>query len=106
MHDATIIAAHENFSEILSRHILQQATDQLPDLSRFHIIIPNAQAARQLKLALSIEHNNCLLAPFIGSLSQWMNEHEVLANPHTAIINQQAKKLLLLEALKQHPSSV
>jgi ATP-dependent helicase/nuclease subunit B len=97
------IPAHQNFAEQLATIILQQAAKQLPDLSQFHIIIPNAFAAHQLRLALNQKSETCLLGPYIGSLPQWMNEKVSLPNSQTGLINPQAKKLLLLDALKQHP---
>ena len=95
--------AHQNFNNQLADAILKQAAEHLPDLSHIHIIIPNALAAHQLRLALSQNNNSCLLGPFIGSLSQWMNDRIALPNSQTVRISAQAKKLLLLEALKQHP---
>jgi ATP-dependent helicase/nuclease subunit B len=101
--DSITFPAQQNFSQQCARAILQQAADSLPDLSQLHIIIPNALAAHQLRLALSQHKHSCLLGPFIGSLAQWMNERIALPDAQTTRINAQAKKLLLLEALKQHP---
>jgi len=97
------LPAHQNFSEQLTNSILQQNAEQLPDLNHIHIIIPNALAAHQLRLALSQNNNACLLGPSIGSLSQLMDDRVALPNYQTVRISAQAKKLLLLEALKQHP---
>lgn len=97
------IPAQQNFTEQLALAVLQQAAERLPDLSRFHIIIPNALAAHQLRLSLSQNSKGSILGPFIGSLPQWMHEKVALLNSTTTVINVQAKKLLLLEALKQHP---
>jgi len=95
--------AQQNFSQQCAAAILQQAAESLPDLSQLHIIIPNALAAHQLRLTLNQHNQTCLLGPFIGSLPQWMNENIALPNSQTIRINAQTKKLLLLEALKQHP---
>lgn len=99
---STSISSEQNFIQQLAAAILRQADKHTANLSRFHIIIPNALAAQQLKLALNSLSETCLLAPFIGSLPQWMNENISLVNSQTRLINAQTKKLLLLEALNQH----
>ena len=103
MPQSITLSTQQKFSEQLSHIILHQATEHLPDLSQFHVIIPNAIAAHQLKLALSQNFGSCILSPFIGSLTQWVNDKFALTDHQTLCINPQAKKLILLEALKQHP---
>jgi len=101
--DLITIPANKSFLQSLAKQILQISENSLPDLSRTHVFIPNSQAATQLKQQLAQQATTALLSPYIGSISQWVNENIPLKNLKTNQINQQARILLLLDALKQHP---
>ena len=103
MPDSIAIPANEIFLQSLARRILQDSSNTLPNLNPIHIFIPNAQAATQLKQQFAQQSTSALLGPYIGSMPQWINENIPLKDPQTKQINQQARILLLLDALKQHP---
>ena len=92
-----------SFQQQLADFILAQCQSMLPDLSRVHVFIPNALAAHQLRLQLSQRAGCALIGPFIGNMQQWLTQHMALPNASSQVINQQARHLLLLEALHQHP---
>ena len=92
-----------SFQQQFASHILAQCETLLPDLTRVYIFIPNALAAHQLRLQLSRQAGRALIGPYIGSMQQWVTQHIDLGNTSSQIINQQARQLLLLEALHQHP---
>lgn len=92
-----------SFVQQLASHILAQCATTLPDFTQVHIFIPNALSAHQLRLQLSQQAGRALIGPYIGSMQQWLSQHIILPDPASQIINQQARQLLLLEALYQHP---
>jgi ATP-dependent helicase/nuclease subunit B len=101
--DTLYIPANDFFLQSLACRILQNSSQTLPDLNSVHVFIPNAQAAAQLKQQLTQQSTSALLSPYIGSMSQWVNENIPSTNSQTKQINSQARTLLLLDALKQHP---
>ena len=104
MPDSIAIPANEVFLQSLASKILQNSSSSLPNLSQIHIFIPNALAATQLKQQFAQQSTSALLGPFIGNMPQWINENIPLKDPQTKQISQQARILLLLDALKQHPN--
>jgi len=90
------------FCDNLAKKILAQHTKQLPDLSHTNIILPNAQAAQQMRHSLVGLSEQTLLGGFIGSLSEWLNNKITPADISKKHINQSTRQILLIEALKQH----
>jgi ATP-dependent helicase/nuclease subunit B len=88
------------FLPALARHIL--AACPPPDLSRVHVWLPNAQAVRQLRRALHEQSQSALIGPYIGSLSQWLNDRVPLPADDVRIMTQASRQLLLFDALRQH----
>ena len=97
------IPAHENFTHALARLILQHHSDALPDLHQVHVILPNAQAVQQFRLSLTQLSETALIGGYCGSLGQWLETHTDLPGESLRPVNQSARQLLLIEALKAHP---
>lgn len=101
--DTHYIPAHVPFAEQLARQVNTDHSDSLPDLSHVHIFIPNAMAAAQLRKQLIRISPGALIGPHIGSLQQWIRQQVPLADAGATPINQQARRLILIEALNRHP---
>lgn len=97
------IQSDHKFTDALAQHIFLHHADQLPDLSRLHILIPNAQAVTQMCNSLSSQAGRAIIPGFTGSLTQWLQQHIPLPVQAKSIITHASRQLLLLEALKQHP---
>ena len=97
------IASDQIFTETLAEHILAEHAPHLPDLTQVYIFMPNAQAAQQMRLSLCKKSSQALIGGYIGSLEQWLNENISPSKQITKHINQPARQLLMLEALKQYP---
>lgn len=91
------------FTDALAQHLLTEQASALPDFSRVHIFIPNAQAALQMRFSLSHHYPQTLLGGYIGSFGQWLKENITIDSQVNAHINQATRQLLMLEALKMHP---
>ncbi|VAW59487.1 hypothetical protein MNBD_GAMMA11-2653 [hydrothermal vent metagenome] len=111
------IPADQNFTDVLAEHILLEQQNRLPDLTKVHIFLPNAQAIQQMRSSLSKPpsdnsppaHNGALLGAFVGSLGDWLKQHSLTltrtenSTPTKKQISQSTRQLLLLGELKQHP---
>ncbi len=102
MTQAQQTSGHQHFLTLLAQRIIEDNRDNLPDLSHLYIFIPNALAAHQLRRHLTRQAQTAMIGPYIGSLQQWVNENIALEPATTTVINQQAQRLLMLEALGQH----
>ncbi|MCW8935935.1 MAG: PD-(D/E)XK nuclease family protein [Gammaproteobacteria bacterium] len=100
----TNISANLHFTDALAKLILLAHKQSLPDLSNICIFLPNAQAVLQMRHSLIKTAQQTLLGGYIGSHTQWLDENITPANISKKHINQPARQLLLLEALKQHSS--
>jgi ATP-dependent helicase/nuclease subunit B len=96
------IPAHEHFTAALAELICMDSAEQLPDLSHVHVFIPNALAARQLRRQLVQTSHAALIGPYIGPMQQWLRQQIPLQQIELTPINQQARRLLLIDALNQH----
>jgi ATP-dependent helicase/nuclease subunit B len=96
------VPANQAFTDTLAKQILMQQENRLPDLSHVCIILPNAQAIEQMRHSLVNASQQTLLGGFIGNLPQWLNENIIPTNLSKQHINQSARQLLLIEALKLH----
>jgi len=97
-----IIPPSQVFCDALANKILTEHKKDLPDLSCIKIFLPNAQATQQMRYSLSHVSQQTLLGGFIGSLPEWLNENISPADISKKHINQSARQILLIEALKQH----
>ncbi|MCW9013954.1 MAG: PD-(D/E)XK nuclease family protein [Gammaproteobacteria bacterium] len=97
------ISPCEPFLQTLAEQILQANREQLPDLSHIRVFIPNALAAHQLRQTFTQQTASGLLGPYIGSMQQWISDNIPLPTGELQQINAQARQLLILEALQEHP---
>jgi len=100
----TSISADLHFTDALAKLILLDQKKSLPDLSNTCIFLPNAQAVLQMRHSMINTAQQTLLGGYIGSHTQWLNEHITPVDISKKHIDQSARQLLLLEALKQHSS--
>ena len=98
------IPSDQFFTNALASLVLDEHAKSLPDLTHINIILPNAQAAHQMRSSLSKKANKALLSGFIGNLGQWLQLNTLLPDRTNHVINQASRELILLEALKQHPN--
>ena len=90
--------------EALAKTVIQSEASRLPDLSSVIILSANRQTApsirRQLLREASQHQCDALLGPHIMSREDWAQQH---LPTDINICHPQAKELLLIEALLQHP---
>ncbi len=98
----TNIPSNQHFTDALAEQILREHKGKLPDLSHICILLPNAQAAQQMRHSLISTSQQTLLGCFIGDHTQWLNENIYPADLSRKHLTQSARQLLLLEALKQN----
>ena len=96
------IPSNKHFSRTLAEQILLEQKDELPDLNHICIFLPNAQAVQQMRYSLTSVAQQTLLGGFIGSHAQWLNENINPLDFTKKHLNESARQLLLIEALKQH----
>ncbi len=87
------IPAYAHFPSALADRILADCTENLPDLSRTCIFIPNALAAHQLRKSL-VKQTPALIGPYIGPMRDWINDHIALVDSQYSLVNQQARQLI------------
>ncbi|VAW67367.1 hypothetical protein MNBD_GAMMA09-2631 [hydrothermal vent metagenome] len=109
------IPTNQPFTDALARYILSEHKNDLPDLSNIQILLPNAQAAQQMRYSLckqaSTSTGTALIGGYTGSLEQWLKQHITAStnshekNEYTSKkqISQASRQLILLNELKQHP---
>lgn len=94
---------HQDPLAELAQLVLTQHRPQLPDLSTVSILIPDPAAAsslrRQLVQQAAALNHAALLGPRILTLRQWANDYA----PQVPRCHEQARRLLLVEALRDHP---
>lgn len=87
--------------------LLEQFKTSLPQLNAVIIFLPNSSAAqdfrRQLLKQAKKSGYDAIIPPWIGTIKEWINASIVLPNTSLTIISEQARRLLFVEALKQHP---
>ena len=97
------IPACQPFGEQLAGHIIDGCRDRLPDLTAVHIIIPNALAIAQLRHQLIRHQPSGMIGPQLGSLQHWLRQQLPDADETRPTINQQARRLIMIDALNRHP---
>jgi len=100
----TSIPADLHFTDALAKLILLDQKQSLPDISNVCVFLPNAQAVLQMRHSLINAAQQTLLGCYIGSHTQWLKENITPIDTSKKHINQSARQLLLLEALKQNSS--
>jgi ATP-dependent helicase/nuclease subunit B len=85
--------------------LLQQYSDQLPDLSGLVVLLSGADAAHQFDLDLghALADNQAIVPPWTGTLSGWVEQFILPEHPDYPIINEYARQCLFVDALQDYP---
>lgn len=99
----SLIPYGEDPLDLVAQHILDDYSEQLPDLTRVVVLLSEQHAAKSLRhklyeLALQKGYP-ALLCPRISNLRQWVTEQYPLKQPVCA---QHQRELILYDALKNH----
>lgn len=103
------IPYHQDPLSTIAELIVQRFADSLPNLSQITILLSTPHAAtalrRDLITVLTQHGTTAVLGPHISTLTNWV-EHQVLpaSDTITQVISDQARELLLVEALKEYPA--
>ncbi|MFN2308891.1 MAG: PD-(D/E)XK nuclease family protein [Gammaproteobacteria bacterium] len=94
---------HSDLLEHLAEQVLHQAADSLPDLSAVVVLVPETLAASPLRAALSQRAaqrgHAAVLGLRVSTLRDWVETRTV---EQRAPLNEPARRLLLVEALRRH----
>ena len=97
----------KNIIEQTVTQLLEQFKSSLPQLNSVFIFLPNSSAAQDFRAQLlkQIQQSgySALIPPWIGTLKEWVNSTITLPDPSCNIISEQTRRLMFIEALKQHP---
>ncbi len=87
--------------------LLEQFKSSLPRLNSVTIFLPNSSTAQDFRAELLRQIKNsghsAVIPPWIGTLKEWINSNITLPDPSCTIISEQARRLMFIEALEQHP---
>lgn len=99
-----LIPFHHNILKTLCQRIIEDHKASLPDLTHITILLSDIQAASQLRqqlLQTAGQHGfDALLGPHIQTLTGWVDQHYL---PNVQVIGNQARELMLVEALLDYP---
>ncbi|MDH5388588.1 MAG: PD-(D/E)XK nuclease family protein [Gammaproteobacteria bacterium] len=88
--------------------LLEQFKSSLPQLDAVTVFLPNSSAAQDFRAELLQQIKtsglNAVIPPWIGTLKEWINSNIILPDASYTVISEQARRLMFIEALKQHPS--
>jgi len=102
------MSKHQIMIERVVTQLLEQFKTSLPRLNSVAIFLPNSGAAQDIRQELlqQIKNTryNAIIPPWIGTLKEWISENIHLADSSRSVISEQARSLMFIEALKQHPS--
>ncbi len=100
------VPAHKNILRYSAEFIIEQFGEQLPDFSNLYVLLPHAQTTQQFNQALYRQLDSnvaAIIPPWSGTLRSWANVFSDNEHPDHPIISEQARQLLFIEALQQHP---
>ena len=88
--------------------LLEQFKSSLPQLDAVSVFLPNSSAAQDFRTELlrqiKASGESAVIPPWIGTLKEWINSNIMLPDPGYTVISEQTRRLMFIEALKQHPS--
>ena len=88
--------------------LLEQFQASLPQLDTITVFLPDSGAAQDFRSELlrqtKLSGNNAIIPPWIGTLKEWINSNIILPDTSYTIVSEQTRRLMFIEALKQHPS--
>ena len=100
-------AEYENIVEKTVEYLLTHFQDRLPDWSSVCVFTPTSNLAATVRSAIISglrQQTEAVIPPFVGTLRHWISEHIPLADPAKSLLSDQARQLLFVEALSQHPA--
>mgnify|MGYP001823828339 CR=1 FL=1 len=102
-----LLAEYEDIIATTAQEVVASCQQQLPDLSSVCIFIPPSGGLstnfRKALLCALPQQYTAVIPPYVGTLRQWIGEHIALPDPDLNLIADQARQLLLVEALAEHP---
>ncbi len=94
--------------ELAVTQLLKQFKSSLPQLDSITVFLPNSSAAQDFRAELLRQIKaagySAVIPPWIGTLKEWINSNIMLPDPGYTVVTEQTRRLMFIEALKQHPS--
>ena len=100
------VPAHQNILQYTADYIVKTFGQSSPDFSNVSVLLPHSQASEQFNHALCRTLDSetpAIIPPWNGTLKSWIKQFSNNAHPEYQIISEQARQLLFIEALQQHP---
>ncbi|MBT8127409.1 MAG: PD-(D/E)XK nuclease family protein [Gammaproteobacteria bacterium] len=100
-------AEYENIVDKTIQYLLTNYQDELPDWSSFCIFTPTSNLSADVRKAILRglpQQTKAIIPPYIGTLRQWIGEHITITDPARTLLSEQARRLLFIDALSQHPA--
>ena len=102
-----LLAEYEDIVKHTALALIEANQDKLPDLSSVCIFTPTHHLSRHLrKCILDNLPAPCtaVIPPYVGTLRHWVNDNIPLPDSEVNILSEQARQLLFVEALAEHPA--
>lgn len=100
-------AEYENIVEKTVQYVLANYRDELPDWSSFCIFTPTSSLSPGIRKAILRaldQQAKAVIPPYIGTLRHWISQHVPPADSERLLLSEQARRLLFVDALNQHPA--
>ncbi|MGD8803258.1 MAG: hypothetical protein PVG12_08745, partial [Gammaproteobacteria bacterium] len=101
------VAEYEDIVKHAALALIEANKDKLPDLSSVCVFTPTHTLSRHLRTCildnLPAAHA-AVIPPYIGTLRRWINDNISLPDSDVNILSEQARQLLFVEALAEHPA--
>ena len=101
-----LLAEYEDIVDQAVLRLLAADANRLPDLSGLCIITPHQNLSgycRSRLLNRLPAGQTAVMPPYIGTLRQWVSDTITLPGEDVSVLSEQARRLLLVEALSEHP---
>ncbi|MDH3343355.1 MAG: hypothetical protein OEM07_06505, partial [Gammaproteobacteria bacterium] len=93
--------------ELTVSRLLEQFKSTLPQLNAVTVFLPGSSAAQDFRAELlrqiKTSGYGAVIPPWIGTLKEWINHNILLPDTGFTVISEQTRRLMFIEALKQHP---
>lgn len=102
-----LLAEYEDIVERTVQHLLETHQEKLPDLSSVCIFTPTRNLSspfRKCILHRLPQPWTAVIPPYVGTLRQWIDDNILLPDADVNLLSGQARQLLFVEALAQHPA--
>ena len=100
------VPSHQNILQYTADYIVETFGQSSPDFSNISVLLPHSQASEQFHQALCRTLDSetpAIIPPWTGTLKLWVKQFSSNTHPEYQIISEQARQLLFIEALQQHP---